>query len=86
MAKNPIVAAILSLFSGIGNIYLGLYKRFIVAFVIAAILSALTLISGIFLYIGLIVDIYYAYDSYIVAKAMNENQEIPKLFTVLDIQ
>ncbi|OED29634.1 hypothetical protein [Methanosphaera sp. WGK6] len=79
---NPIVAAILSFFSGIGNLYLGLYKRFIVTCVIAIILFS----TGVLMPLGLLFCLYYAYDSYIVANAMNENKEIPKLFTVLDIQ
>ena len=79
MAKNKWIGAILSFFiPGLGQPYLGLYKRFVVQLVIGLILSCLVFVIGpIGTYIALIWNIYTAYDSLKCTDAINGNQAIP---------
>ncbi|RAP47060.1 hypothetical protein [Methanosphaera sp. DEW79] len=88
--KNIYLAAILSLFiPGLGVAYLGLYKRFLVSFVISCVLSIIVstiLESSISYIITIIIALFFAYDAYTCTEAINNNTQIPLLFTKLDIQ
>ena len=88
--KNIYLAAILSLFiQGLGVAYLGLYKRFLVSFVISCVLSIIVstiLESSISYIITIIIALFFAYDAYTCTEAINNNTQIPLLFTKLDIQ
>ncbi|MEE0490074.1 hypothetical protein [Methanosphaera stadtmanae] len=88
--KNIYLAAILSLFiPGLGVAYLGLYKRFLVSFVIYCVLSIIVstiLESSISYIITIIIALFFAYDAYTCTEAINNNTQIPLLFTKLDIQ
>lgn len=89
--KNIYLAAILSLFiPGLGVAYLGLYKRFLVSFVIYCVLSIIvsTILGFSISYyiITLIIALFFAYDAYTCTEAINNNTQIPLLFTKLDIQ
>lgn len=79
MAKNKWVAAVLSFFiAGLGQAYLGLYKRFVVQFVIVLILSFLVFVIGsLSTFLCLIWSIYTAYDALQCTDAINNNQAIP---------
>lgn len=88
--KNIYLAAILSFFiPGLGVAYLGLYKRFLVSFVIYCVLSIIVstiLESSISYIITIIIALFFAYDAYTCTEAINNNTQIPLLFTKLDIQ
>jgi TM2 domain-containing membrane protein YozV len=71
MAKNPILAVIISFFfPGLGSVYAGKTMMGIAIFIIAIILSALSTLvfTGVFI-LYLIVWIYGMYDAYTTAKA-----------------
>lgn len=82
--------------SGIGHLYLGLYKRGAVLCVTGLIISLLNVAilfifspvigSLLSLVLGIILVIYAAYDAYLCTHAINEGQPIPLLFGFLDIQ
>jgi hypothetical protein len=71
MAKNPILAIIISFFfPGLGSVYAGKTMIGLAIFIIAIILSALSTLvfTGVFI-LYLIVWIYGMYDAYTTAKA-----------------
>ena len=102
--KNAIIAVILDLIGGIilyflcgiGQLYLGLYKRGIVLCIAGFIpviinlvlsLSVSELVGALIsLIVGVILVIYAAYDAYLCTNAINEGKPIPLLFGSLDIQ
>ena len=89
--KNAILAAVLTfLILYLGYIYLGLAKRWIVAIVCAIVISLIVGMivgSGTMLHylVSFIVGLYFTYDTYQCANAINENRSIPLLFNVLDV-
>ncbi len=100
--KNKWIALLLSILgliftplTGLGNAYLGLYKRYIIEAIIAMVLNAIPVyyllsnmdmnIITIFTAIYLIWMFYCIYDTYKCYEAISEYQEIPKLFGI-DIQ
>ncbi|MCI5867554.1 MAG: hypothetical protein SOZ23_05175 [Methanosphaera sp.] len=87
MAKNKTIATVLGLIiPGIGQAYLGLYKRFIVLIIVDIILSSLISVVGdIATYILLLLMLYSAYDASKCTDAINNNQPIPKLLGI-DLQ
>lgn len=79
-SKSMAISLILSfLFLGIGLAYLGLVKRWLVAVVIAIVLTML--IAPI----GIIWNLYLLYDTYACTNAINNAQSIPKLAGFIDI-
>lgn len=87
--KNQYIAAVLSfIISGLGQVYLGFYKRFLISFIIDLIISLLVLQVSFELMciISTILSLYFAYDAYLCTNAINDNNDIPLLFTKLDIQ
>ncbi len=85
--KNLIVALILSLFLGMGNVYQGLTKRGLFEFFIGILFITLANISSKFYYMVCAVWlILILYDTYLCNKAINNNETIPKFFGKLDIQ
>ncbi|AUB55217.1 MULTISPECIES: hypothetical protein [Methanobacterium] len=72
MAKNPIIAAILSfLIPGLGEIYAGKTMMGIILVIIAIILTAAIYMVTFYAWIVyIIVWIYSIYDSYTTAKAL----------------
>ena len=85
---NPINAAILSLFGGSGNIYLGLYKRFVVAIILTVIIvyTLIKTFPGYGEYISIIWLLYMARDSFICCNCLNKHKRLPKFLTYLDIK
>lgn len=80
-SKSMAISIILSIiFLGLGLIYLGFIKRWLVAVVISIVLSVLLLP------LGFIWFIYMLYDTYVCTKAINNAQPIPKLIGFIDIQ
>ena len=102
--KNMWIAVILDIVGGlifyflcgIGQLYLGLYKRGITLCLlglIPVIINLLCLIADheligslVSLLIGLILLVYSVYDAYKCTNAINEGQPIPLLFGSLDLQ
>ena len=89
--KNIYLAAILSFFiPGLGVAYLGLYNSFLVSFllffVLSFIVSSILGFSISFYLITFIIALFFAYDAYTCTEAINNNTQIPLLFTKLDIQ
>ncbi|RAP51298.1 MAG: hypothetical protein BZ138_05495 [Methanosphaera sp. rholeuAM270] len=102
--KNALLAAILDvigglilyLLSGIGQLYLGLYKRGIVLGIIGLVITAINMviivyIDNIFgtlltLILGIALVLYSAYDAYSCANAINEGRSIPLLFGKFDLE
>ncbi|MBR0472833.1 MAG: zinc-ribbon domain-containing protein [Methanosphaera sp.] len=101
--KNAIIAIILNciggiffyFLAGIGQIYLGLFKR---GLVIGAVGLAITLFNVVIILIvseavgtilslimGIALIIYSSYDAYQCTQAINEGRSIPLLFGQLDI-
>ena len=64
MRKNPLLAGVLSLIPGLGQIYAGKIRRGILLFFV----TVLTLSAGI----GVIAWLYSAYDAYQIARRFNE--------------
>ncbi|WP_455644844.1 hypothetical protein [Methanosphaera sp.] len=81
--KNPITAAILSFFSGIGNLYLGLYTRFAITVILGIVLGYIGTFNANVAGFTFVMYIYFAYDSYLVTNALNNDQDIPKLFALI---
>ncbi|WP_304125361.1 zinc ribbon domain-containing protein [Methanosphaera cuniculi] len=94
--KNKYLATILSaivgfffIFDGVGQLYLGLYKRFAVECGISIVLNLISyyIVFFISMTIGMIVYIlpliwliYTTYDTYICADALTTGRSIPLLF------
>ena len=82
--------------SGIGQLYLGLFKRgivlcvtgVIVTIINAIIISSFDDVGGalITLILGVGLVIYSAYDAYVCTNAINEGRPIPLLFGAIDVQ
>ena len=82
--------------SGIGQLYLGLYKRGIalcimgvlVTIINVIIISSFDDVGGylITLILGIGLVVYSAYDAYVCTNAINEGRSIPLLFGAIDIQ
>ena len=82
--------------SGIGQLYLGLYKRGIVLCVIGLLITLINIViilsldeivgPIITLILGIALVAYSAYDAYQCANAINEGRPIPLLFGSIDIQ
>lgn len=97
-SKNKALAVILScVIIGLGNAYLHLFKRFAVEIIITLILSTIfqyiintvglsTLIFYIFGIIYMVWVIYTIYDTYLCAKAIQNNEDLPLLFRLWDIR
>ncbi|MBQ6443583.1 MAG: hypothetical protein IJJ11_02745 [Methanosphaera sp.] len=78
--KNLVIALILSvIFSGVGNVYNGLGKRGLIELLVAIVLTMAAFP------IGLIWWAYVVYDTYACNIAVNNNQEIPLLLTVFEV-
>ncbi|MBO7719595.1 MAG: hypothetical protein J6S29_05535 [Methanosphaera sp.] len=78
--KNLLIALILSaIISGVGNVYNGLGKRGLIELLVAIVLT-----TAIFP-IGLIWWAYVVYDTYVCNIAVNNNQKIPLLLTVFEV-
>lgn len=81
---------------GIGQLYLGLYKRGFFLCALGLIPTAIQLVgiltgneftfALISLLVGILLLIYSAYDAYLCTNAINEGRTIPLLFGSLDIQ
>lgn len=85
--KNLIVALILSLLLGMGNVYNGLIKRGLFEFFMGIIFIILANVSSIFYYLVCAVWLVLVlYDTYLCNKAINNNEIIPKFFGKIDIQ
>lgn len=102
--KNVILAVLLDVIgglilyflSGIGQLYLGLYKRGIVLCVLGVIVIIINMIiissfddlggSLITLIIGIALVAYSAYDAYQCGNAINEGKTVPLLFGSFDIE
>ena len=102
--KNAWIAIILDVIgglifyflTGIGQLYLGLYKRGIVLCVLDVVVTIINVIillimnpavgNIITLIIGIALVVYSAYDAYICTNAINEGRTIPLLFGALDLQ
>ncbi|WP_455645412.1 hypothetical protein [Methanosphaera sp.] len=84
MSKNKILAGVISfIFTGLGQLYLGFYKRGIVEFIIGYVLVMVVSLlggSGTGLIIGLAISLYYAYDACMCCDAINDNTVPPLLF------
>lgn len=97
-SKNKALAVILScVIIGLGNAYLHLFKRFAVEIIITLILSTIfqyvvstvgwiTLVFYIFGIIYMVWVIYTIYDTYLCAKAIQNNEDLPLLFRLWDIR
>jgi len=102
--KNVIIAVILDIvlgfilyfLCGVGQLYLGLYKRGVVLGALGfvpMIIGSILIYSGnvglgtiISLVLGIILIIYAAYDAYVCTAAINEGRPIPLLLGNFDIQ
>lgn len=85
--KNMIVALILSLFIGMGNVYNGLTKRGLFELFMGILFIILANFSSIFYYVVCAIWLVLVlYDTYLCTKAINNNEEIPKFFGKLDIK
>ncbi|MBE6486696.1 MAG: zinc ribbon domain-containing protein [Methanosphaera stadtmanae] len=102
--KNATIAVILDIIgglifyflSGIGQLYLGLYKRGIVLCVMGVIVTIINVIiisnfddiGGylITLILGIALVVYSAYDAYKCTNAINAGQPVPLLFGAMDIE
>lgn len=93
--KSIILGILLSLFiTGTGNIYAGLFLRGTVEFIISILLNSLipynpTTIfdmTSIFLYIGLIWELYVIYDTYKCIKALNNDEDIPLFLGLINLK
>jgi len=90
---NAIGGFLLYFLSGIGQLYLGLYKRGIVLCLIGFVPAIFNFIFEgnhilyliIFLF-GLLYVIYCVFDAYVCTIAINENKNIPLLFGLIDLQ
>ncbi|WP_069593122.1 hypothetical protein [Methanosphaera sp. WGK6] len=84
MSKNRIIAGVVSfIFTGLGQLYLGFYKRGITQFILAYFIVVLLTIlggSGTGLIIWLLFNIYYAHDADMCCEAINSNSVPPLLF------
>jgi TM2 domain-containing membrane protein YozV len=76
MAKNPILAAILSfLIPGLGEVYVGKIMIGIVLIILALVFTAAIYMVSVYAWIAyIIIWIYAIYDSYTTAKATQEVQ------------
>lgn len=82
--------------SGIGQLYLGLYKRGIVLCILGVVVTFINMIiisnfddiggALLTLIIGIALVAYSAYDAYKCANAINEGRPIPLLFGSIDIE
>ena len=85
--KNLIVALILSLFIGMGNVYNGLTKRGLFELFMGIVFIILANISSIFYYLVCAIWLVIVlFDTYLCTKAINNNEEIPKFLGKIDIQ
>lgn len=85
--KNIYVAVLLSLISGLGNVYNGLIKRGFFELIIGIIFTVLALYSSKFFFIECVIWVIFAmFDTYLCTKAINNNEEIPKLLGKLKIE
>ena len=68
--KDPIIAAVLSLFllGGVGQIYLGQQKKGIILIVVTILLYCLAL--------GWIVQVAGAYDAYVIGNKLKEGKSV----------
>lgn len=85
--KNIIVAVLLSLIVGMGNVYVGLVKRGLFEFIVGILFIVLTFTSSVFFSVVFgIWLIFVLYDTYLCCRAVNEDEEIPKLLGQLKIE
>jgi len=90
--KNVWIGLILSIFvTGLGNVYNGLYKRFVVELVIRIIIMAASMsiqgILGLIIHIiGALWQIYCIYDTYNCTLAINKGVSIPLLLGNIDLE
>lgn len=86
--KNLLISLFLGLIvTGLGLVYIGLVKRGIVSFIIAIFLGLLNMyVSSMLLVIALIFGLYILYDTYICTNAINNNEEIPKYLTLIELE
>ena len=71
LQKNVAIAAVASIWPGLGQTYNGQLGKGIAVFVFVMVLFSLAIFVGIFTYTGFIVWAYGIYDSYSTAKKMN---------------
>jgi hypothetical protein len=85
--KNLIVALVLSIFIGMGNVYNGLVKRGLFELIVGILFIVLANYSSRFYYVVCAIWLILAlYDTYLCNKAINNNEEIPKFLGKFDIQ
>lgn len=69
---NAIIAAILSFFiPGLGQVYVGDWKKGVIFFIIAVIAGLIVylfFVDWIYYIVNLLISIYIAYDAYLLAK------------------
>lgn len=88
MAKNKWIGAILSFFiPGLGQAYLGLYKRFVVFLAVTVLINILYVfifqvgtIALLLMFISMAWSLYAIYDAYLCTHAVNTTLPIPPLF------
>lgn len=90
---NAIGGFLFYFLSGIGQLYLGLYKRGtalcllgFVPIIFNFIFEGNHILYLIIFLFGLLYVIYCVFDAYICTKAINENKNIPLLFGLIDLQ
>lgn len=85
--KNLIVALVLSLLIGMGNVYNGLTKRGLLQLFIGILFIILANYSSIFYYLVCAIWLVLVlFDTYLCTKAINNNEEIPKFLGKFDIR
>lgn len=85
--KIVIVAVLLSIISGLGNIYNGLFKRGLFELFIGILFFVLTIYASKFFCLECVIWIIFCMlDTYFCTKAINNNEEIPKLLGKLKIE
>lgn len=85
--KKLVTALVLSLLSGMGNVYNGLTKRGLFELFFGILFIILANYSSKFYYLVLAIWLFIVvYDTYLCTKAINNNEEIPKFLGRLDIQ
>ena len=85
--KNVVVAVLLSIIIGMGNVYNGLVKRGLFELIVGILFIVLAMISSKYFYVVCGIWLIFAmYDTYLCTKAINDNEEIPKLLGKLKIE
>ena len=93
--KSVLLGCVLSFFiTGMGNVYVGLTKRGIMEFIISLIINAFIPVNPQYIidfnsyifYIALLWEFYVLYDTFRCIRAINNGDDVPLLFGLINLK